>query len=537
MWGKDIGPQDDAKPTNTQSFLDWTGVGSGWSLDRSIEIRPILEAPTWGIDPVNMGTFEINIIYGADVYLHGSLPKMPSSSRSQNASKEERDLLFFTLSNPMHEDACCVLALSGILDKVLKKKGEDSRPGPLLRAAMSFLATDRGSNKQHSALRERLKICQCKPKIRMFHESTTLPSAELLEKILWTLCLHIADYLTNLGPGNFRKAKQNLTEADVLVSIVRWAADYPGGHSVFALLAGLTRFLEPFAQVLFQVSVVFLLATRHLQCALQAYDPHVEHTLQMNTFTSPLIACTGLFHEISVVNMPSTMVILAKIYEELYPVAVRMEPILRSMTDRRMTIPRGWFSFVRSMRDSIGMDGTLLYGEGPLVLEPLCLHLACTARIVSCTSMCSRCGIVRYCSHKCLTAAWTAPHLPHKTLCKAIRALRAATHITDDTAWSHTVRDSARSDPTEFVGTCTALAVDIRTAQAVIEGMWSLSQAKRDSLQATNGDEDESYRDRGHEQGDVPGYSAGVHGRSILRRGRLKFIPLCRVVSILVVVE
>ncbi|KAJ6527684.1 hypothetical protein B0H19DRAFT_1385345 [Mycena capillaripes] len=429
---------------------------------------------------------------------------MPSSSRSQNASKEERDLIFFTLSNPMHEDACCVLALSGILDKVLKKKGEDSRQGPLLRAAMSFLATDRGSDKQHYALRERLKTCQCKPKIRMFHESTILPSAELLEKILWTLCLHIADYLTNLGPGKFCKAKQSLpadaqpwptciediipaprTEADVLVSIVRWAADYTGGHSVFALLAGLARFLEPFAQVLFQVPVVFLLATRHLQCALQA---------------------TGLFHEISVINMPSTMDILAKIYEELYPVAVSMEPILRSMTDQRMTVPRRWFGFVRSMRDSIGTDGTLLYGEGALVLEPhvcfagafqLCSHLACTARIVSRTSMCSRCGIVRYCSHTCLAAAWTAPHLPHKTLCKAIRALRAATLLMDDTAWSHTVRESAR--------------INTRTAQAVIEGMWSLSQTKRDSLQATNGDEDESYRDRGHEQGDVPGYSNGVH--------------------------
>ncbi|KAJ7743665.1 hypothetical protein B0H14DRAFT_2987328 [Mycena olivaceomarginata] len=481
---------------------------------------------------------------------------MPSRSRCQNASKEERDLLFFTLSNPMHDDACCVLALSGILDKVLKKKGEDSRQGTLFRTAMSFLATDRGSDKQHSALRVRLKTCQCKPKIRMFHESTSLPSTELLEKILWTLCLHIADYLTNLGPGKFRKAKQNLsadvqpwptciedvipasrTKADVLVSIVRWAADYPGGHSVFALLAGLARFLEPFAQVLFQVPVVFLLATRHLQCALQAYDPHGAHTLQMNTFTSPLIACTGLFHEISVINMPSTMDILAKIYEELYPVAIRMEPILRSMTDQRMTVPRDWFGFVRSMRDSIGTDGSLLYGEGPLVLEPpvcfagafqlmtemrnrnQCLHLACTVRIVSRTSMCSRCGIVRYCSHTCLTAAWTAPHLPHKTLCKAIRALRAATLLMDDTAWSHTVRDSARGDPTEFVGTCMALAVDTRTAQAVIEGMWSLSQAKRDSLQATNGGEDESYGDRGHEQGDVLGYSNGVHREEELPLG------------------
>jgi hypothetical protein len=81
----------------------------------------------------------------------------------------------------------------------------------------------------------------------------------------------------------------------------------------------------------------------------------------------------------------------------------------------------------------------------------------------------------------------------------------------DDKAWSHTVRDSARSDPTEFIGTCTALAVDIRTVQAVMEGMWSLSQAKRNSWQATNADEDESYNDGGHEQGDVPGYSNGVH--------------------------
>jgi hypothetical protein len=90
----------------------------------------------------------------------------------------------------------------------------------------------------------------------------------------------------------------------------------------------------------------------------------------MNTFASPLIACAGLFHEISVINMPSTMDILAKIYEELYPIAVRMEPILRRMTDRRMTVPRNWFDLVRSMRHAIGTDGTLLPGEGPQVLEP-----------------------------------------------------------------------------------------------------------------------------------------------------------------------
>jgi hypothetical protein len=90
----------------------------------------------------------------------------------------------------------------------------------------------------------------------------------------------------------------------------------------------------------------------------------------------------------------------------------------------------------------------------------------------------------------------------------------------DDTAWSHTVRDSARSDPTEFVGTCMALAVDIHTAQAVIEGMWSLSHAKRYSfLQATKGGEDESYEVRGHEQGDVPGYSNGVRREEELPLG------------------
>ncbi|KAJ7460303.1 hypothetical protein FB451DRAFT_1500706 [Mycena latifolia] len=48
MWKIDPGPQEDAKPTGTQSFLDWTGGRSWWSLARDIKTLAILEPPTWG---------------------------------------------------------------------------------------------------------------------------------------------------------------------------------------------------------------------------------------------------------------------------------------------------------------------------------------------------------------------------------------------------------------------------------------------------------------------------------------------------------
>jgi hypothetical protein len=107
----------------------------------------------------------------------------------------------------------------------------------------------------------------------------------------------------HLGAGKFRKEKDNVSEdaqpwpsriSDVIPTpdgekeplsvLVQWAANVPGGHSIFSLIGALARFWEPFAVQLFQSLAVFGLATQHLRYEFDSYNPRASTPEQMILF-------------------------------------------------------------------------------------------------------------------------------------------------------------------------------------------------------------------------------------------------------------
>ncbi|KAJ6566467.1 hypothetical protein B0H19DRAFT_1137906 [Mycena capillaripes] len=446
---------------------------------------------------------------------------MPPNARplKLGASKEERAHLVFTLLNPMHEDSYCVLGINPILDKIVNRKEpeHDPRQGPVLRAAMTFISTRR-TDEEIAALRTRLMTCTCKPSIRVRHRPVSPPITEVLELALFEICSTISDYFMRIGAGKFLKVKENTPEdarpwpscitdvipaaggeRDVLLGLAQWAAIVPGGHSVFALIGALARYWEPFALEVFQSPDLFRLAMEHLKHAFDAYNPRAGLGQQMNFFITPVIACAqGLFHTLSEVDLRMTLSMIKPIYEQMYTVAVEIEPILLGIRPRMsMDDCRRWFHLVRSMRSVISPEGEwVMPTDKPEVdfrthfamafhrmveirNRNQCLHVECTTKIVHRSSVCSRCGIVRYCSQTCLAAAWDAPTLPHKTLCKQITRLRAATSLKDDKDWTHTVRDSTvHRAPQEFAQMCAGRGADPALAEAIWRGIVLLTDAK-----------------------------------------------------------
>ncbi|KAJ7478254.1 hypothetical protein FB451DRAFT_1556999 [Mycena latifolia] len=444
--------------------------------------------------------------------------------RAARATNHERALALLTLLNPMHEDACCVFGMSSLLEKIFAHKAtaDDPRQAPILRASMSFLSSPR-SDGEHAALRERLTRVDCKQRSRFRHAPVSRPPAEVLELVLMDMCAAISDYLLQLGADKLRKEKPTASQDDqpwpsrvsdviptpggeleLLTALVQWAAKVPGGHSLFLVIGALARFWEPFTQEVLRVPSVFALATQHLQHALDAYKAGIDLAAQMYaSFISPIISIAqGLFFAILETDMAATIGLLPPIYESMYTIALEIEPILLGM---KFTVGlddcRRWFHFVRRLRKAINPDGTFITAAQVDQLPPetdrrtsfavafhrmvevrnrnQCLNIACTSKIVARSSICSRCGIVRYCSPECLKAAWAAEELPHKSLCTAIKALRTVTGLLDNTAWNATVRDtSMHRSPETFALLCAARNADEDVAEAVFQGISYLTFAK-----------------------------------------------------------
>ncbi|KAJ7153071.1 hypothetical protein C8R43DRAFT_453003 [Mycena crocata] len=462
---------------------------------------------------------------------------MPPTSAIERVTKQERAQLVFTLSNPMHQDASCASGIRGLVSKVLAKGPEDDpRQGSVLRAAMVFLSTSR-SDEQHVALREHLVTCNCNPKTRAFHRPSHRPLQEVLEVCLFHICSSMSTSLLRLGSGKFRRRKENVSadaqpwplsisdvvpdvgEHELLINLLQWAAVLPGGDSVFFLIGALARWWDPFARLIFQTPGIYRLAMNHIQHALDSYDPNSTHVVKMNTFVSPVVSCAqGLFYTVSEIDSRGTLDILADIFEPMHAIAVRITPILLSLRAQNslanaMEDCLRWFGMVMHMRVAFLPDGTVrerpnssmnteshYIGAWDRMLEirnrNQCLHIGCTSETGERSSVCSRCGIVRYCSRECLEAAWAAPRLPHKSLCKKIRELRAATLLLDDKAWNRVVRDdpARHRSPLDFVATCHALALDVRIAEAIWRGIKLLTQEKlKFQMEAQHGKEpDES---------------------------------------------
>ncbi|KAJ6528737.1 hypothetical protein DFH09DRAFT_1327556 [Mycena vulgaris] len=455
----------------------------------------------------------------------------------------------------MHENACCVLGIHELLGKALpddKKTEDDACQGPILRAALRFLSAPR-SDEEHAALREHLLTCNCKPGIRAQHKHVYRPLPEVLESAIFHICSMVSDYFMRIGAGKFRKVKSNTSpeaqpwpscisdvipasggEGDDLAGLVQWAAHVPEGHSIFALVSALARYWEPFAMRLFQAPEVFLLATQHLQRALDSYDACVPPGAQMMAFIAPVIACVqGLFGALSEVDMRCTISMIAPVYEQMYAIAVAMEPILlRMRAHMSMDDCRRWFHLVRTIRSVITPNGSWIRRPGgPPPMEPhthygaafhrmveirnrnQCLHVACTSKIQERSSVCSRCGIVRYCSRECLEAAWLAPRIAHKTLCKQITALRAAMLLRDDKVWANVVRDSqVHRSPEDFADMCVRLGADVRGAEAIWRGIMLLTDEKLKFADKAAVDvEDEQWEGAGKD-----GVDAGPLGEQVL---------------------
>ncbi|KAJ7032345.1 hypothetical protein C8F04DRAFT_1107944 [Mycena alexandri] len=183
----------------------------------------------------------------------------------------------------------------------------------------------------------------------------------------------------------------------------------------------------------------------------------------------------------------------------MYPIAVDIEPILLGLrrTQNPMDDCRRWFALVRRIR-SVVSEGSWVLPKDRLEMTDgkehfaiafhrmveirnrnQCLYIECTTKIHERLSVCSRCGIVRYCSKKCLTAAWDAPNNPHKALCKNIAALRTSTLLKDDKAWTNTVRDSAlHRSPADFADMCTMRGADPDLAAAIWRELVILTNKK-----------------------------------------------------------
>jgi hypothetical protein len=71
-------------------------------------------------------------------------------------------------------------------------------------------------------------------------------------------------------------------------------------------------------------------------------------------------------------------------------------------------------------------------------------------------------------------------HLPHKTICKNIQHVRAATLLGEDAAWNRTVHGGElHRSPVKFAEACMAGSVDPRIAEAVWQEIASLQRKSR----------------------------------------------------------
>ncbi|KAJ7745099.1 hypothetical protein B0H16DRAFT_1693044 [Mycena metata] len=414
-------------------------------------------------------------------------------SSNPGASKRERALLISTLLDPMHPDSYCVLGVSEVLDKVITRKEveHDARQGPVLRAAMIFVSTLR-TEEEHAAIRARLLTCTCKSSSIRSHRPVFRPLVEVPELVLFEITSTISDYFMRIGARKFARVKEN-TPADarpwpsciedvipaaggqqeVLMGLVQWAAIPPSGHTIR------TSSLPTLGPV----------SPRDRAPKAGSRFMGTAQAARMPFFIAPVTVCAhGFFHTLSEIDLPVTLSLLLPVYEEMYPIAVEIEPILLGLrrTQNPMDDCRRWFGLVRRIRNVVSEGSWVIPKDRPEMTDRKkhfaiafnrmveirnrnqCLYIECTTKIHERLYVCSRCGIVRYCSKVCLAAAWDAPNNPHKALCKNIAALRTATLLKDDKAWSNTVRDSAlHRSPAGFADMCTMRGADPDLAAAI----------------------------------------------------------------------
>ncbi|KAJ7657242.1 hypothetical protein DFH06DRAFT_1131756 [Mycena polygramma] len=406
---------------------------------------------------------------------------MSANEKPERATKHERTVLIFTLLNPMHDEARCICALLGLLQKALfhKETQDDAHQGPILRAAMKFLGTKR-SKQEHAALR-------------------------VLDLVISDICATIADYFLELGPGKFRKAKINTSpamqrwpvssddvipsgnERDVLDALVRWVEIVPNGVSIFTLIGSLARYWEPFAKEVFSFGPVFMLAVQHLEGALESYDPNAPLGDHYVSVAFPVSVCGAFFITLCQVDLSLTLTKVDASSERVRSLAVHMDAIIKDMPE--MADAHRWFTHVLGCRPRINVEKGIRAEKTPSqhyhaafheMMEARnrnqCLNVGCVAKLGVRLRVCSRCNIVRYCSSQCQTAAWNAGYLPHKTLCNHIVAFRATVGLVEQQDWDAVIVDGTtrHRSPFELAALCDPMTVDARIAEAIWRNINSL---------------------------------------------------------------
>ncbi|KAF7290242.1 MYND-type domain-containing protein [Mycena indigotica] len=449
---------------------------------------------------------------------------LATTSMARPVPKAEMALLLRSLRDPMAPDSCCAIVMKGVSQQCFLQldTGGRAKFAPLLRALVQMLTKQRTEPEFH-ALYAKLTTCTCPLSVRRMNchglpvEALTMD--DMLGAFLWEVCGQISNFVNHREAGKYRHTVPGLSpdeqpwpsnaqdiihtpgaEFAVLVSLQNWFNPRPAGYGVFTLIAAFATFHSKFAETVFKVPLVFRLALQHIVRISE--QPGLQTTGPLNkrcfTLWAPLVSIIVGFisglrrveHTFMMEWTVDNIAILAKAARKLLPVVkreIRHHAQLPDCVD--------FFEMVLRLNASIGPDGTINVPEVPptiaayhgayvemaeVRLRSQCLFVNCPhdgpgAATDRATQVCSGCGVVRYCSKDCLRAAWTDSALPHKPLCKAIKQLRAATHLTSDAIFLITLR---KRDAAAFVAHCTQLGIDSTPARAVGDRMTALKKAK-----------------------------------------------------------
>ncbi|KAJ7603297.1 hypothetical protein DFH06DRAFT_1256781 [Mycena polygramma] len=363
-----------------------------------------------------------------------------------------------SLRDPMNPKSCCALAIQTattmLTTNAPEEMAKDGRQTQILRAIVHFLTHPRSEGELRN-IKAHLNQCHCDMRnsaiARLHHGATTPPN---LDSTLFSLCTVLTEVLTPLPVGTFRKVRRNtiadaqpwpnspadmgLTSAGAaatLTAILDWATTPPNGYPIFLALGSMARFWEPFAREVFRSERAFVLATNHIQYALDHYNPGAEYLAHMKTFQVPVMVCAeGFFFTLLARDAQAMVPALEPVVDHMQRIAVRILPILRGIgpsVGRSVT----WFDKMsklnpspeNSLRNSVVPASAFTASNYPVMFGQL-VHIRNTAQSMNL-------ALVRYCNADCQRPAWRAVNMPHKPLCTAIHSLRTILQLQDAAEW------------------------------------------------------------------------------------------------------
>ncbi|KAJ7181380.1 hypothetical protein C8R43DRAFT_1116760 [Mycena crocata] len=414
-----------------------------------------------------------------------------------------QSILLSSLRDPMHRDSCCLVGIVYSLKRMAQSaQASNLTAHPFLRVAMAFICAS-GSDEEHRTRHQRLVTCHCDlqdPILSDLHLNANpgVSSVECVCLALLSLYSHIQPVLVILSAGKFRKQKpavapgrqpwpssvgdiipNDCTEGELLTRLLRWASEPGRGHAAFRFSTVLAGFWEPFAVQLLQTPTAFALAVQHLQHAVDIFPAVDVGKRPMWSLTVKL--CTDLFIKMSRIDSHGVVKLTLPLVNQINAIGTRMRPILESMDGTEDA--RHWFinthglSLPRVTPRLITTGNVIIegYAEEPLnqaqevyfsaflaIWEVRnrnqCMNLGCAQsnRMTIRSSVCARCGVLRYCSRECQKAAWKGPPVfPHKPLCGHICTLREGLGRTDAKSWDALILDSSMGRSAgKLLGTC-----------------------------------------------------------------------------------